>query len=30
MDSPTPARFDDRDREGVERLVEVFTAATDW
>ena len=30
MDSPTPARFDDRDREGVERLVEVFAAATDW
>jgi L-methionine (R)-S-oxide reductase len=30
MDSPTPSRFDDADRQGVERLVEVFAAATDW
>ncbi len=30
MDSPSPARFDDTDREGIERLVEVFTAATVW
>jgi L-methionine (R)-S-oxide reductase len=30
MDSPSPARFDDADRHGVERLVAVFAAATDW
>ena len=30
MDSPTPARFDDIDRIGVERLVAVFAAATAW
>ena len=30
MDSPTPARFDDTDRIGVERLVAVFAAATAW
>jgi len=30
MDSPTPARFDDADRVGVERLVAVFAAATIW
>jgi L-methionine (R)-S-oxide reductase len=28
MDSPTPARFDDADRIGVERLVAAFVAAT--
>jgi len=30
MDSPTPGRFDDADRFGVERLVAVFSAATAW
>jgi GAF domain-containing protein len=30
MDSPTPARFDDADRIGVERLVAAFAAATRW
>jgi L-methionine (R)-S-oxide reductase len=30
MDSPTPARFDDTDRIGVERLVATFAAATAW
>jgi GAF domain-containing protein len=30
MDSPTPARFDEGDRIGVERLVAVFAAATAW
>jgi L-methionine (R)-S-oxide reductase len=30
MDSPTPARFDDSDRDGVERLVAAFAAATGW
>jgi GAF domain-containing protein len=30
MDSPTPARFDDADRIGIERLVEVFAVATRW
>ena len=30
MDSPNPARFDDADRIGVERLVAVFAAATAW
>jgi GAF domain-containing protein len=30
MDSPSPARFDDADREGIERLVAAFTAATAW
>jgi putative methionine-R-sulfoxide reductase with GAF domain len=30
MDSPTPVRFDDADRIGVERLVAVFAAATAW
>jgi L-methionine (R)-S-oxide reductase len=30
MDSPNPARFDEADREGVERLVAVFVAATAW
>ena len=28
MDSPTPARFDDADRDGVERLMAAFVAAT--
>ena len=30
MDAPMPARFDDADRLGVERLVAAFAAATDW
>jgi GAF domain-containing protein len=30
MDSPSPARFDDADRVGVERLVAAFTGATAW
>ena len=30
MDSPTPDRFDDANRIGVERLVAVFAAATAW
>jgi GAF domain-containing protein len=30
MDSPSPARFDDADRLGVERLVATFAAASDW
>ena len=30
MDSPTPARFDEADRIGVERLVAAFVAATAW
>jgi L-methionine (R)-S-oxide reductase len=30
MDSPSPSRFDDADREGVERLVGVFASATGW
>jgi GAF domain-containing protein len=30
MDSPTPGRFDDADRIGVERLVTVFAAASSW
>jgi L-methionine (R)-S-oxide reductase len=30
MDSPSPARFDDADRDGVERLVAVFVAAARW
>jgi GAF domain-containing protein len=30
MDSPSPARFDDADRIGIERLVAAFAAATDW
>ncbi len=30
MDSPTPARFDDVDRIGVEALVAAFVAATAW
>src|SRR5690242_2376805 len=30
MDSPSPSRFDDADREGVERLVAAFVAATAW
>jgi L-methionine (R)-S-oxide reductase len=29
LDSPNPNRFDDEDREGCERLVEIFLAATD-
>ncbi len=30
MDSPTPSRFDDADRLGVEGLVAAFVAATTW
>ena len=30
MDSPSPARFDDADRTGVERLVAAFVAVTAW
>ena len=30
MDSPMPARFDDADRIGIERLVAVWAAATAW
>jgi len=30
MDSPSPARFDDADRVGVERLVAAFAAVTRW
>lgn len=30
MDSPSPSRFDDADRIGVERLVAVVAAATAW
>ena len=30
LDSPTPARFDDADRIGVEALVAAFVAATRW
>ena len=30
MDSPSPARFDDADRLGVERLVGAFVAVTAW
>ena len=30
MDAPIPARFDEADRDGVERLVAVFVAATAW
>jgi GAF domain-containing protein len=30
LDSPTPARFDDADRAGVERLVEAFASVTAW
>ncbi len=29
LDSPVPARFDDDDRAGCERLVQVFVAALD-
>jgi GAF domain-containing protein len=29
LDSPNPNRFDDEDREGCERLVQIFLAATD-
>jgi L-methionine (R)-S-oxide reductase len=29
LDSPNPNRFDEEDREGCERLVEIFLAATD-
>ena len=30
MDSPSPARFDDADRDGVEGLVAVLASATHW
>jgi GAF domain-containing protein len=30
MDSPSPARFDDADREGVEAIVAAFVARTAW
>jgi GAF domain-containing protein len=30
MDSPAPARFDEADRDGVERLVAAFVSATAW
>jgi GAF domain-containing protein len=30
MDSPSPDRFDDADRDGVERLVAAFVVCTDW
>ena len=30
LDAPIPARFDDADRQGVERLIEVFVATTAW
>jgi GAF domain-containing protein len=30
MDSPNPARFDEADRHGVERLVAAYAAATRW
>ena len=30
MDSPSPSRFDDADRDGIERLVAAFTTATAW
>jgi GAF domain-containing protein len=29
LDSPNPNRFDDQDRQGCERLVQIFLAATD-
>ena len=29
LDSPNPNRFDDEDRQGCERLVQIFLAATD-
>ncbi|NBJ12653.1 GAF domain-containing protein [Microvirga arsenatis] len=29
LDSPSPNRFDDEDREGCERLVQIFLAATE-
>jgi GAF domain-containing protein len=30
MDAPSPARFADVDREGIERLMDVFVATTAW
>ena len=29
LDSPNPNRFDDEDREGCEKIVQIFLAATD-